>query len=117
MHKLLTLVLGSSLLLASCGSSTVKNDGSLEGKKAELTRLKDQQEKLGRQIADLQAQIDKMDPAAAVAEKSKLVSLVSLKDTSFTHFIDLQGNVVAENYSNISPQGTGGVVRAIYVKV
>lgn len=117
MHKLLTVVLGSSLLLASCGSGTATNDGSLEGKKAELTRLKDQQDKLGKQIIDLQAQIDKLDPASATAEKAKLISLISLKDTSFTHFIDLQGNVVAENYSNVSPQGNGGVVRAINVKV
>jgi RND family efflux transporter MFP subunit len=117
MHKLLTVVLGSSLLLASCGSGTATNDGSLEGKKAELTRLKDQQDKLGKQITDLQAQIDKMDPASATAEKAKLISLINLKDTSFTHYIDLQGNVVAENYSNVSPQGNGGVVRAINVKV
>ena len=65
MHKLLTVVLGSSLLLASCGSGTATNDGLLEGKKAELTRLKDQQDKLNKQITDLQAQIDKMDPASA----------------------------------------------------
>ena len=114
MHKLLTVVIASFLLLASCDS---KNDGSLEAKKAEMTRLKDQQDKLTKQITDLQAQIDKMDPASATAEKTKLISLVSLKDTSFTHYIDLQGNVVAENYSNVSPQGNGGVVRAINIKV
>jgi len=96
MHKLLTVIIASFLLLASCDS---KNDGSLEARKAEMTRLKDQQDKLSKQITDLQAQIDKMDPA------------------SFTHFIDLQGNVVAENYSNVSPQGNGGVVRAINIKV
>jgi len=114
MHKLLTVIIASFLLLASCDS---KNDGSLEARKAEMTRLKDQQDKLSKQITDLQAQIDKMDPASATAAKTKLISLVSLKDTSFTHFIDLQGNVVAENYSNVSPQGNGGVVRAINIKV
>src|SRR6202012_3768266 len=36
--------------------------------------------------------------------------------TSFTHFIDLQGNVEAVNMSFISPRGTGGVVREVYVK-
>jgi membrane fusion protein, multidrug efflux system len=114
MHKVLTVVIASFLLLASCGS---KNDGSLEAKKAEMTRLKDQQDKLGKQITDLQAEIDRLDPASAAIAKAKLVSLTSLKDTSFAHYIDLQGNVVAENYSNISPQGTGGVIRAINVKV
>jgi membrane fusion protein (multidrug efflux system) len=116
MHKFLTVVLGSSLLLASCGSSTVKNDGSLEGKKAELTRLKDQQDKLTQQIASLQAEIDKADPAAATAEKAKLVALTALAPTAFTHYIDLQGDVEAVNTSYISPRGTGGVVREVYIK-
>ena len=105
MHKLLTLVLGSSLLLASCGSSTVQKDDSLQGKKAQLASLKDQQDKLTQQIASLQAEIDKADPAAATAEKAKLVALTALAPTAFTHYIDLQGDVEAVNYSNIAPQG------------
>jgi membrane fusion protein (multidrug efflux system) len=116
MHKLLTLVLGSSLLLASCGSSTVQKDDSLQGKKAQLASLKDQQDKLTQQIASLQAEIDKADPAAATAEKAKLVALTALAPTAFTHYIDLQGDVEAVNYSNIAPQGNGGVVREMYVK-
>ena len=71
MHKALTVVLGFSLLLASCGSSTVQKDGSLEGKKAELTRLKDQQEKLTQQIGDLQAQIDKIAPGCGCSRKGQ----------------------------------------------
>jgi membrane fusion protein, multidrug efflux system len=116
MHKLLTVVLGSSLLLASCGSSTVQKDDSLQGKKAQLTSLKEQQDKLTQQIASLQAEIDKADPAAATAEKAKLVALTALAPTAFTHYIDLQGDVEAVNTSYISPRGTGGVVREVYVK-
>ena len=116
MHKILTVVLGSSLLLASCGSGTVQKNDSLEGKKAQLASLKDQQDKLSKQITTLEAEIVKADPASAVAEKAKLVTLTPLAPTSFIHYIDLQGDVEAENSSYISPRGTGGVVREVYVK-
>jgi membrane fusion protein (multidrug efflux system) len=116
MHKILTVVLGSSLLLASCGSGTVQKNDSLEGKKKQLDSLKDQQEKLAKQITSLEAEIGKSDSTFGIKEKAKLVSLTELTPTSFVHFIDLQGNVEAENYSNIAPQGSGGIVRAVYVK-
>jgi membrane fusion protein (multidrug efflux system) len=119
MHKILNLtiaVISSSFLLASCGSSTVQNDNSLEGKKAQLTALKDQQDKLGKQIAALEAEVVKADPASAVTEKAKLVTLTKLAPEAFIHYIDLQGNVDAENTSYVSPRGTAGVVRNVYVK-
>src|SRR5258708_9729240 len=118
MHKILNLtitVISSSILLSSCGNSAANND-SLEGKKAQLTALKDQQEKLGKQITTLEAEIVKADPASAVAEKAKLVTLTKLAPDAFIHYIDLQGNVDAENNSYISPRGSGGVVRSVNVK-
>jgi membrane fusion protein, multidrug efflux system len=116
MHKILTVVLGSSLLLAACGSSSVQKDGSLQGKKARMDSLKQQQDKLGKEISALQTDIDKQDTSAAAKEKAKLVALTTLAPTSFTHYIDLQGNVDAVNTSWISPRGTGGVVTQLYVK-
>jgi membrane fusion protein, multidrug efflux system len=116
MHKTLTVVLASSLLLAACGSSSVQKDGSLQGKKARLDSLKQQQDKLGKEISTLQTDIDKQDTSAAAKEKAKLVALTTLAPTSFTHYIDLQGNVDAVNTSWISPRGTGGVVTQLYVK-
>ncbi len=119
MHKILNIaiaVISSSILLASCGNSTVQKDDSLEGKKAQLTALKDQQEKLGKQISTLEAEIIKADPASAVTEKAKLVTLTKLAPDAFIHYIDLQGNVDAENTSYVSPRGQAGVVRNVYVK-
>jgi membrane fusion protein, multidrug efflux system len=116
MHKTLTVVLASALLLAACGSSSVPKDGSLQGKKARLDSLKQQQDILGKEISALQTDIDKQDTSAAAKEKAKLVALTTLAPTSFTHYIDLQGNVDAVNTSWISPRGTGGVVTSLYVK-
>jgi RND family efflux transporter MFP subunit len=118
MHKILTVVLGASLLLASCGSSTVQKEGpaGLIEKKARLDSLKTQQGKLDKEISTLQAEIDKLDTTNAVKEKAKLVAVTALTPTSFNHFIDLQGNVDAVNTSWISPRGTGGVVTQLYVR-
>ena len=116
MYKGLSVVLSFSLLLAACGSGSVQKDDSLAGKKARLDSLKAQQEKLGKQITDLQAEIARIDTSAGVKEKAKLVAFTALEPTSFTHYIDLQGNVDAINYSNIAPQGNGGVVRQVFVK-
>jgi membrane fusion protein, multidrug efflux system len=118
MYKTLTVILSASLLLASCGSSTVQKEGpvGLKEKKGRLDSLKAQQASLGKQISTLQAEIDKVDTASATKEKAKLVALTTLAATSFTHYIDLQGNVDAVNTSWISPRGTGGVVTQLYVK-
>jgi len=113
MHKILSaVIISSTFLLASCGNSTVQKDNSLAGKKAELESLKGQQDKLAQQITSLEKEIAKIDTAAGVAEKAKLVTLTPMAPVSFTHYIDLQGNVDAEDVSYIAPRnGTGGVVR------
>jgi len=98
------------LLLAACGSSSKNENASLTDKKAELQKLKDQQKKLEDQIA-------KMDTASAKAEKAKLVTLAPITPETFTHYIDLQGKIESQNISYIAPRnGTGGVVKAVYVK-
>jgi membrane fusion protein (multidrug efflux system) len=116
MYKILTVVLGSYLLLAACGNSSVQQDNSLAGKKARLAGLKDQQEKLSKQISALEEEIGKTDTTAGSKAKAKLVALTALAPTSFAHYLDLQGNVEAVNTSYISPRGTGGVVKEIYVR-
>ena len=116
MHKILTVVIASSLFLAACGSGSVQKDDSLDGKKKQLAALKDEQEKLSKQISTLEDDIAKVDTAAGSKEKAKLVALTAMAPTSFTHFIDLQGNVEAENISYLAPRGQGGVVRQLFVR-
>ena len=117
MYKILTVLIGASFLLVSCGSSTVeKKDESLAMKKSRLDSLKTADGKLQKEISALQTEIDRLDTASGAKEKAKLVTLAALTPTSFTHFIDLQGSVDAVNTSNISPRGNGGVVTQIFVK-
>jgi RND family efflux transporter MFP subunit len=97
------------LLLTACGASSGKKDKILEEKKARLEELKNEQ-------AKLEGEISKLDTAAAKAEKPKLVVLSAIQTTPFTHYIDLQGKIIAQDASYVTPRGAGGMVKALYVK-
>jgi len=104
-------IIATITLFAACGA---KDD--VAKKKAELEALKKQQESTTDQITKLEAEIAKLDPASAKAEKAKLVTIAPVKTENFTHFIDLQGKVDAQNIAYVTPQNQGGQVKEIYVK-
>lgn len=116
MQKILTIMLSASLvlLMASCGSSAKDEKGALGDKKAELEKLKKQQKEVNDKIVKLEEEISKLDSSTAV--KAKLVALATIGTDTFTHFIDLQGKVEAQNVAYAAPRGQGGLVRAVYVK-
>jgi membrane fusion protein (multidrug efflux system) len=120
MKKLLNIGMTVAIIfLSSCGASTTSKDdkSDLSGKKAALEKLKDQQNKLSSDIQLLENEIAKTDTSAAKKEKTKLVAIDTLKTSSFTHYIDLQGKIDALNIVIVSPRnGTGGLVTAVYVK-
>ena len=103
-------------LLAGCGVSSGKDDkGKLNDKKVELQKLKTSQTELAEKIKKLEGEIAKEDPNAAPA-KPKLVAVLPVSPSPFTHYIDLQGTITTQNISNVAPRGMGGQVRAVYVK-
>ena len=102
------------LVIASCGGNDPNK--ALDQKKEQLEKLKKEQAEKTAEIKKLEMEIAKSDSANKPAEKAKLVVLDTVKTEAFTHFIDLQGKVDAENISYISPRGTGGQVKAVYVK-
>ena len=103
-------IISTMLLLAACGGDNISK------KKAELEELKKQQATTTENIAKLEAEIAKLDPASAKQEKAKLVTLAAVAPEQFTHFIDLQGKIEAENISIVTPRLGPGQVRAVYVK-
>ncbi len=105
-----------AITMAACGASKKEKDGALNDKKAKLEKLKKQQADLNADIKKLELDIAKTDTANGNGEKAKLVVLDTVRIENFTHYIDLQGKVDAENTSYITPRGMGGQVRAIYVK-
>ena len=115
MQKIITvLFLTATLTIASCGNKT--EDGSLAGKKAEIEKLKKEQATIGDKIKLLEKEVAKLDTSAVKEDIAKLVGTAVITTRNFSHYIDLQGRVDAENISYISPRLGGGQVRAIYVK-
>ncbi len=112
-YQLLAFIVISSAV--ACGASSKEEKGGLTDKKVELEKLKGEQTKLSDKIKKLEEEIAKLDPTS-IPVKPKLVTVIALTPQAFTHYIDLQGRVDAENIANVSPRGMGGQVKAIYVK-
>jgi len=112
------LLIATAFTLYSCSAKTdakANGNSTLAEKKAKLEELKKQQDGLTKQIADLQADIVKLDPSAN-PEKAKLVAVQNLSAEDFSHYINLQGKVDAQNIAYVTPRGQGGQVKALYVK-
>jgi RND family efflux transporter MFP subunit len=103
------------LVLASCGSGSKDEKGSLGDKKAQLEKLKNDQKRLNDQIAKLQNEIGSTDTSSSL-NKGKLVSASPVTEQAFDHFIDLQGHIDADNISYITPRGNPSQVKALYIK-
>ncbi len=115
MQKNLFGLLLIGILLSACGNSKKDEAGALNDKKAKLEKLKGEQKKINDQVASLEEEIAKLDPNAS-SGTAKLVAITPVKNTSFEHFIEIQGTVEATNIAYVAPpNGQGGVVKALYV--
>lgn len=111
----LVLLLSSALIISSCGKGSKETKGALNDKKVRLEQLKKEQAKLNAQITALEDEISKLDTSADMS-KAKLVSIETIGSDSFSHYIDVQGKIDAQNVAMVAPQGQGGVVRSILVR-
>lgn len=112
-----SLLVLSAVVWISCGEGRKEKTGSLDQKKAKLEELKKQYSKIGTDIRTLEEELAKLDTAGAFTDKSKLVAVAPVTVEDFSHYIDLQGKVDADDISYIAPSnGMGGVVTAIYIK-
>jgi RND family efflux transporter MFP subunit len=94
----------TTVILAACGGGAVN-------KETQLQQLKQQKAKLEQQIATLEKEVGKSD----TIQKIKTVTLATLDNDVFEHYIDVQGSVDARENVNVFSK-TPGVVTAIYVK-
>lgn len=112
-----SIIAGFAVLLVACGGGAKDKKGSLGDKKAQLEKLKTEQVTLATKIKTLEEEISKLDTAAGKTEKAKLISVLPVSTEDFSHYIDLQGKVDADDISYIAPpNGQGGVVTNIYIK-
>src|SRR4051812_12349493 len=89
-----------AFLMASCGSGKKDKEGALNDKKAELVKLKEQQKDLNGKISKLETEIAKLDTSQS-NENAKLIAVTAVGTTAFTHFIEIQGKIDAENISYV----------------
>jgi membrane fusion protein (multidrug efflux system) len=100
------------IFAVACGSK----ESNPNDKKARLENLKAQQNAINKQVRDLEQELAKTDTSAANAVNAKLITITPIAPVKFTHYIDLQGKVDAQNISYVTPRGAGGQVRAVNVK-
>lgn len=100
--KKLSYILFASLFLNACGSKKTPEQ--------QIADLKSQKEKIEQSIKDLEDKLPKKEDKVV----PKLVSIETIKASEFKHFIELQGNVEAED--NMWVTSTGGIVTNVYVQ-
>ncbi|MCZ2222583.1 MAG: efflux RND transporter periplasmic adaptor subunit [Chitinophagales bacterium] len=100
------------IALIACGN----NKNSLAEKKATLDKLRKQQNEIAEKIQSLELEIAKLDTAFKKEDIAKLIGVTTVSTQDFTHYIDLQARIDADNISYISPRLGPGQVKAVYVK-
>ncbi|HEA29447.1 MAG TPA: efflux RND transporter periplasmic adaptor subunit [Leeuwenhoekiella sp.] len=115
MKYFLSILLLSSVLL-SCGGRTESVDQVIE--EGDLSELKAKKTEIDQRQGELKEQADRL--SAAIAKKDKrtraaLVTVKKLQDSTFKHYIEVQGNVETDKNIIIYPEFSG-ILTEIYVK-
>ncbi len=110
----LTLVI--TITIVSCGGSDKEIKATITEKRTTLEQKKKQQTELAAEIKKLEDELALLDTASSKELNAKLVSVSPLRSQEFKHYIELQGKVISDNISNISPRLGPGQVKAIYVR-
>ncbi|SIO50206.1 efflux RND transporter periplasmic adaptor subunit [Chitinophaga niabensis] len=93
-----------TVILAACG-------GGGGNKAEELQKLKQEKSALDAKISALEKELKTGDSSV----KMKTVTVAALENTTFEHYIDIQGSVDAKENVDATAQ-VPGTIRAIYVK-
>ena len=116
MNKLLTiLIIAAIVIITSCSGGAKDAKGELNDKKVKLEKLKGEKTKLDTDIKKLEDEIAKQDPSAR-KDRAKLVSAAPVTQQDFTHYIELQGKVDANNVVVVTPRGMPAQVKQIHIR-
>jgi RND family efflux transporter MFP subunit len=109
MKKILSITVLTLLLVACSGENKTGNlDEVIQSN--DLAKIKSTRESVHKEYEKLVADLAKLDKAIAVLDPNKknpLVQTITLKDTLFTHYIEIQGNVDTKENIMISPEYSG----------
>ena len=107
MKKIFSLIL-ITVAVAACGKKEAGDRAT------QLADLRKQQTDLTTKIAALEKELGKSDTTKK--EKIKFISTTNLTPSVFTHFIELQGAVVADEEVYINARAAGEVTK-VYIKI
>ncbi|WP_157208890.1 efflux RND transporter periplasmic adaptor subunit [Mariniflexile maritimum] len=115
MKKIITII-GIALVFSSCG----KKEMSVEelAAKGNLPELRAKKQALGQQQTELKRQLSIIENKINELDKTKhqtIVTTLTLKDTIFKHYTEVQGDVETNQNIIIYPQFSGTLTQ-IYVK-
>ncbi|HAS45653.1 MAG TPA: efflux RND transporter periplasmic adaptor subunit [Microscillaceae bacterium] len=123
--KTYTAALTLMVLVAACGGkddpkANLKNKASEKALevRAELTKKKNEFEKLRTEISRLEKRLEKLDPSYAKAKKeakTTLVSTIPVSKESFTSYVEVRGTVKSDKNVILNAQ-TQGLVTYIPVQ-
>ena len=109
MKKILAISILTILLFACSGENKTRNlDEVIQSK--DVAKIKSARESVHKEYEKLVADLAKLDKAIATLDTNKknpLVQTITLKDTLFTHYIEIQGNVDTRENIMISPEYSG----------
>ena len=111
---LMTIV--ATVIVSGCSNSEKKGKNDLAGLKKQLESKKKEKNDAEAEIRILEEKITKLDTNAAELQNRKLVSVQTLQKQDFTHYIQLQGKVDADNVVIVTPRGMPAQVKQLYVK-
>lgn len=116
--KKIPLLLTAIIILAvsGCKDGSKNSNATLAGLKKKLEAKKKDQSNLEADIRSLEEQIAKLDTSASALQNSKLVSVSTVSPRDFTHYIELQGKIDADNIVIVTPRGAPSQVKELFVK-
>ncbi|OUS17762.1 efflux transporter periplasmic adaptor subunit [Nonlabens dokdonensis] len=114
--KKLSILFISLFILTSCGDKEPTIDELITAGDAQViaqkkTELLNQKKELENQIKSIENYLDKN----SVKKDGALVSITTIQDTLFNHFIELQGSVDTKQNITLMPE-TAGILTNVYVK-
>jgi len=116
MKKIFVLTLiTATFIVAGCGSGSKDKKGDAGDMKVKLEKLKKEKNDMDVEIRKLEDQISKTDSNTS-QQVQKLVSVDTLRLQDFTHFIELQGKIDANDIVYITPRGMPAQIKQLYVK-
>ncbi|MEM7371252.1 MAG: efflux RND transporter periplasmic adaptor subunit [Bacteroidota bacterium] len=113
MNKLLWMgLLVSGFMLAACGSKEPSSpELTLKYKKQALEAKKGQLLALNQEISQLQAEIEELDPETKLKVRQTPVTVSEIEQTTFQHFVEVQGKVEANKNIQVSSQMAGRITQ------